>query len=340
MRRMRLLAPALLFLLFLAARPFTESESPHLRPGAGTRLHAHNCYPQSGRWPDRLDRALSTPSRPVAIEQDLVWRAGSAGGQSVVAHDAELAAAAPTLEEHFFVPMAAVLDRALEEGHTDRWPIVILHLDVKTNEPAHHRAIAALLEKYQRWLTTTERVSDDTRVMPLMPGPLLALTESGSGQEEEFHLRVPVGSRLRIFGTVPSSPVATSQTREEHEAALVRTSVGELIPHGATNYRRWSNLSWAVVEEGGPSGAGEWTRSDDARLRAIVARAHGIGLWIRFYALNGHPAAQHSGWSPSYNFGSAAAARERWQAAIAAGVDFVATDQYEDFAAMLARSPE
>ena len=37
------------------------------------------------------------------------------------------------------------------------------------------------------------------------------------------------------------------------------------------------------------------------------------------------------GWTPGYNFKSLDAARTRWRAAIAAGVDFIATDQYEDY---------
>src|SRR5262249_48043042 len=41
------------------------------------------------------------------------------------------------------------------------------------------------------------------------------------------------------------------------------------------------------------------------------------------------------GWFHSYNFGSLDAARLRWHAAIRAGVDFVAVDQYEDFAGEL-----
>ena len=43
------------------------------------------------------------------------------------------------------------------------------------------------------------------------------------------------------------------------------------------------------------------------------------------------------GWSPGYNFTSLDAARVRWRAAIAAGVDFVATDQYEEFAQISSR---
>jgi hypothetical protein len=58
-----------------------------------------------------------------------------------------------------------------------------------------------------------------------------------------------------------------------------------------------------------------------------------MDLWIRFYTLNGHDAAGSQGWHAGYNFGSLAAAQVRWRAARDAGVDFIATDQYEAFAA-------
>lgn len=68
-----------------------------------------------------------------------------------------------------------------------------------------------------------------------------------------------------------------------------------------------------------------------SRLRALVERAHTNGLWIRFYTLDGATEDQLScnGWFHSYNFGTLEAARRRWQAAIAAGVDYIASDQYE-----------
>jgi hypothetical protein len=49
--------------------------------------------------------------------------------------------------------------------------------------------------------------------------------------------------------------------------------------------------------------------------------------------LNGHSTTdgRRLGLSPGYNFGSLDAVRIRWRAAIDAGVDFIATDQYEDF---------
>jgi hypothetical protein len=67
------------------------------------------------------------------------------------------------------------------------------------------------------------------------------------------------------------------------------------------------------------------------RLRALVERAHANGLWIRFYTLDGATPQELSchGWFRTYNFGSLDAARIRWRAAIAAHVDYLASDQYE-----------
>ena len=46
-----------------------------------------------------------------------------------------------------------------------------------------------------------------------------------------------------------------------------------------------------------------------------------------------------NGWDKGYNFGSREKASLRWMAAIKAGVDFIAADQYEDVAALV-RSQE
>lgn len=301
-----------------------------------TVLHAHNCYPDRGRWTDRIDRAIAT-GKPVAIEQDLVWVPpnGTAPGRSVVAHDAPARGDEPTLEEHFFERVKPLMDRALAEGRRDRWPEIVLHLDFKTNEPEHLAAVWALLGKYEAWLTTAERLPDGASPSPLRAGPLLVLTEHGSGQERHFHDRLPVGSHLRLFGTVPPEARALPDGQAARAALLAEAPVEALIPSGATSYRRWTNHSWWVIEQGGQAAAAEWTDAEAARLRALVARAHGLGLWVRLYALNGHQADRGAGWSAGYNFGSLAAVETRWRAAIDARVDLVATDQYENFARIL-----
>jgi hypothetical protein len=313
--------------------------TPRQNPPLFTRslLHAHNCYPDEGRWADRLDRALATGLRPIAIEQDVAWVAAADGtGRSVVAHDDPATGQEPTLESYFFDKLRPLMDAALASPRPDTWPLVVLHLDFKTNERAHHRAIWDLLGRHERWLTTAPRVAGDA-TQAFAVGPMLVLTENGAGQSAVFYDEVPVGGRLRIFGTVPPVVLASpTADRETEFDAAINASPQQLMPSGTTNYRRWINFSWIVVERGGQARAGDWTNADDRRLGAIVTRAHSLGLWIRFYTLNGHPAAGGDGWTASYNFGSIEAVRPRWRAAVNAGVDFIATDQYEGLASLFA----
>jgi hypothetical protein len=58
--------------------------------GGRSLLHAHNAYPEKGRWHDRIDRALGTGSRPVVIEQDVALARRGGEAISVVTHDTEL----------------------------------------------------------------------------------------------------------------------------------------------------------------------------------------------------------------------------------------------------------
>lgn len=325
----------------------TASSGTSVRAGIGVirgpLLDAHNCYPDEGRWTDRLSRALATPYSQIGIEQDLVWKAdGQGGGVSVVAHNDELIGGEPTLEDYFFKTVAPIAEKALAENKRDTWPLIVLHFDFKTNEPAHHRFVQALLKKYERWLTWAPRVAGDD-VQPMTPGPLLVLTEAGEGQERDFHATLPVGERLLIFGTVPNPRLSTSDDREQHARDAAAAPPERVLPSGATNYRRWANFGWPVIEEGGQRGAGEWTAADEARLKSMVDRAHALGLWLRIYTLDGFaPAESHGenqGWGDGYNFGSLAAVRTRWRAAIDAGLDFIATDQYEALAQELRRQP-
>jgi predicted metal-dependent phosphoesterase TrpH len=308
-----------------------QAPTGSLTPGTRVLLDAHNAYPENGRYADRLQRALST-GVPVAIEQDLVWYRDPNTGvaRSVVSHGAPLSGREPSLDEYFFETIAPLVERALRENRRETWPVVTLNLDFKTNEPEHHAAVWALLGKYESWLTTAPR-SAGGEIAPLDLGPLLVLAGEADEQEQSFHDRIPVGSRLRLFGAVHSRTNDASVPREAG-------ALPDLSPLARSNYRRWWNHPWSVVEQGGQTHAGEWTGDEERRLLEIVDRAHQAGLWIRFYTLNGHdPADSSSGWTASYNFGSRAAAELRWKAAIHAGVDFVAVDQYEDFARVLTR---
>ncbi len=275
-------------------------------------LDAHNCYPENGRFADRLDRALAQ-GLPVAIEQDLAWF----GGKSILTHEKKPAGAGPGMRDYFFERVRPIVEQELKSGDRKRWPVIVLNLDFKTDEPDHHRAVWQLLGEYEAWLTTAVKNGKN----PAKPGrlevkPILVLTGFNDAQERTFHDAVPNGAKLRVFGAVKDGATGTAS---------------------ATNYRRWSNNPWSIVENGGQNKAGEWTDSDRAQLNRLVEEAHRRGLWICFYTLDGFtPAAgEANGWNRTYNFGSLEAARQRWRAAIDAGVDFVATDQYEEFAGEL-----
>lgn len=317
---------------FCASLAVPAAQTAGVTPGARALLDAHNAYPYESRFADRLSRGLATGT-PVALEQDLIWRVGPDGrGESVVGHDLDKVAEAASFESYFFGTVGPALTKALQEGRRDQWPVIVLNLDFKTNEPAHHARVREVLAKHAEWLTTAPRTATPDQPAPLTVGPLLVLTGSNDVQQQSFHDNLKPGERVLLFGAY-EAPTPRGETAAERALALGATSPEMLMPARATNYRRWVNFPWLVVEKGGPNHAADWTAEDRARLDALVARAHTQGLFIRFYTLNGHPPAdaETQGWSKSYNFGSVAAARARWQAAREAKVDFIATDQYEEF---------
>jgi hypothetical protein len=299
-------------------------------PGQRVLLDAHNAYPQNDRWSDRIDRALST-GLPVAIEQDLYWVKNRTSGrfEIVVAHDTSELDRAPTLDAYFFAKIRPIMEGALAERSRDTWPLIVLNLDFKQNDAPLLDAVYALLGKYEAWLTTAPRTSTPDVAAPLAAGPLLVLSGSSEAQRVRFHDAVPVGQRLRVFGAIPSA-AAPGADADERAANLRRMPAEQIIAPKASNYARWVNFPWLVVESGGQTKAGDWDSADAARLDALVKRAHAQNLWIRFYTLDGF-LNDGDGLTRSYDFGSDAAVKLRWRAAIEARVDFVATDHYERF---------
>ncbi len=333
---LRLLWASAVALAALLGTP-EHTASAQARVVRGPLVHAHNCYPDDGKWADRIERALKLGLSQVAIEQDVAWvpASGARAARSVVSHTDKATGAEPTLEEHFFARVRPIMEKALADNHRERWPLMVLHLDFKTNEPEHHRFVWNLLKRHERWLTTAQKADPGAKPLPLTAGPLLVLTENGTGQEADFSDAVAAGERLLLFGTTPSPQLTREEDPDRRAKMLAAAQPAVLVPWQATNYRRWTNFAWNVIEEGGQQKAGAWTAADAARLNAIVTRAHDQGLWVRFYTLNGHAPPSSQGWTEGYNFGSPAAVRARWQAAIDAGVDFIATDQYEGLAELL-----
>jgi hypothetical protein len=313
--------------LVVAAAHLHGQPPANYRPGGRVLVDAHNAYPEDERHQDRITRALGT-GVPIAIEQDLVWcRTVNGTPDVVVAHDTTCRGNEPTLRRYFFDAVTPIVEAALAHGQKDDWPIITLSLDFKMDPPELHKAIWRLLGEFRPWLTTAPRTATPAVLAPLDVGPILVLAGQADAQEVSFHDEVPIGDRLRLFGAVHDAPPAAPGA-----------AAGETPrPLAATNYRRWWNHPWKVVEREGQPAAAAWTSDDQARLATIVTAAHQAGLWIRFYTLNGVTASKGDaqGWSPGYNFGSPEAAEVRWRAARDAGVDFIATDQYERLAAVL-----
>ena len=300
-------------------------------------VDAHNCYPDDGQWSDRIDRALSA-GFPVGIEQDLAWwvKPGTAEGRIVVSHTSKTQGAEPGLREYFFEKVRPLIERELASGDSRKWPLITLHFDFKDNQPALLDAVWKLLGEYEPWITTAPKTSDPASLAPFKMAPILVLTEDNDAQEDVFFRQVPVGAKLRLFGSAHTTPIQT-EDRKERAHLMATLPPAKLLTERPSNYRRWWNNSWAEVEEGGAPGAGDWTRADATRLRALVDHAHQRGFWIRFYTLDGFTSATNKGWGNSYNFGSKAAAEIRWKAASAAGVNLIATDQYEELAPFVRR---
>lgn len=296
-------------------------------------LDAHNCYPYDGHWNNRIQRALNS-GFPVSIEQDLAWYVDPATGKGrvVVSHTPKPTGKEPTLRDYFFEQVRPVVEKAIAENHRDRWPIIILHFDFKDNRPAILKAVWQLLGKYEPWLCTAVKTSNPNVLSPIDRKPILAITEDSDAQQKVFFDDLPVGTKLRVFGSAHTHPILPDMPMKEVMRWAVTLPPDQILSERPTNYRRWWNSSWYPVEEGGEQGAGDWTAADDRRLRALVDHAHALGYWIRFYTLDGFAPGKGQGWGNGYNFGSKQAVILRWKAAIAAGVNFVATDQYEDLA--------
>src|SRR5215469_1628853 len=230
-----------LFLRILFLCLFAQSlPAQNFFPGSRTLMDAHNCYPYFEWWADRIDRALSAGT-PLAIEQDPYWYTDPHTGKSwsIVAHGAPVTGNEPTLEHYFFDRIRPLVEDALQSGDRRNWPLITLNLDFKTEEPEHLAAVWALLEKYRAWITTAEKGADEHKLTELAVRPLLVLTGESDKQAKVFYDQVPIGAQLLVFGA------AHTNNRDPMAAPEI------LEPEPASNYRRWWNNPWAVVERGG-----------------------------------------------------------------------------------------
>jgi hypothetical protein len=234
------------------------------------------------------------------------------------------------------------MEKALQDGNKGNWPVVTLYLDIKNDPPEHMAWINQWLDKYNAWLTTAVKTADMSKQSPLDLKPMMVLVEdkqNDGNKQKAFYDDVPVGGRIRVFGTLTKfdeNPKQLPRDKKEEAVAYLSTIAPEsLVNKKADNYHRWFGVSWAFIEKGGQSGAGEWNKEADVRLKKFIDLGHRMGYMVGLYALDGYTEAENQGWDKDYNFGSKAKVTPRWHAVAQARPDFVSTDQMEDVAAVL-----
>jgi hypothetical protein len=323
----------------LAAAAIAANTAAYV-PGSRVQILSHNAYPDHGKYEDRLDRAIAA-GLPMATEQDLAW----IDGKSLEIHGAKnVSGEDPTLETYFFPKVKPIVEKALKDGNKGNWPLITLYLDIKNDPPEHLQAISKVLDKYNSWLTTAVKTADINRQSPLDLKPLMVLVEDKQNdiKQKFFYDDVPVGGKLRVFGTATKFDENPNnlprERRAEATASLATIEPEKLLPHKADNYHRWFGTNWAFVEKGGETGAGEWTAAAETRLKQFVDYGHRLGYFVGFYCLDGYTEAENKGWDKDYNFGGKEKVMPRWQAAVRAHADFISTDQMEDLAAVIKAS--
>lgn len=247
----------------------------------------------------------------------------------------------PTLESYFFPKIRPVIEKALKEGNKGNWPVVTLYLDIKNDPPEHLAAINAVLDKYQDWLTTAVKTDDILKVSPLHVRPLMVLVEDKQNdlnKEQAFYDTIPVGGKIRAFGSAPKLDPNPGRKLSSQEAVnrQFNATPADLIQGRADNYHRWIGFDWAFIEKGGEANAGDWTGEDETRLEEFVSYGHKLGYLVSVYCIDGFTEVDNQGWDKEYNFGSREAAETRWKAAARAKADFISTDHYEQLSEILA----
>ena len=100
--------------------------------------------------------------------------------------------------------MRPVIEKALKDGNKGNWPVVILYLDIKNDPPEHLLAVNDWLDKYNGWLTTAVKTADISKQSPLDLKPMMVLVEDKENdiKQQVFYDNVPVGGKIRVFGSV------------------------------------------------------------------------------------------------------------------------------------------
>lgn len=300
-----------------------------------TIMLAHNAYASKGGGSvDLFEEALNT-GLPVALEVDLAWLNDPSGKSHTVLGGPRTAAAGdPTFENYVIPRMKPIVEKALKEGNKGNWPLITLYLDFKLDEKTAIPVLEELnktLDEYDTWISFAPKPSNDTVQTALQVRPLLLLCYDKTGvpivnvKREFYYDRVPVGGKVRVFGSVRDPAAPAGLSRDAANEFLYTQSPEQVLNSKADTYRRWFFMRWMYIEKGGVSKAGDWTKEDEARLNQFVKRAKDMGYWVSPFTLGYLPAGQ-PGFDKDYHFASIEAAQLRWKAALRAKVNFIQTD--------------
>jgi len=338
----KLLACSIVLIALLALALYGANTGP-FSPGQRTFLLAHNSCPDKGQWADRLDRALSTGT-PLVVEMDLCWVLNPKTGKnaSLIAGSAKgITGDEPTLKSYLFEHARPIVEKALKENDQKNWPLIMVYLDIKDDPPEHLESIWGQLGEYENWLTTAVKTKNAAQQSPLDLKPMMMFADdtrpTPNIKEEYFYNRLPIGGKLRVFGsaklTVPPGNLNKNQVFE----AQAKMKLEDLITEPASNYHRWfAQAHWDLMVEQAPmKAAGQWTPEKEARLKALVNYTHKMGSFLGVWCLDGFEPGKGFGWGEGNNLGSLQAATIRWKAATKAGVDFIASDQYKEAAKVI-----
>ena len=274
-------------------------------------ISAHNCYAEDRSDNPRLAEALALGIDNVEI--DLGW--DDTARQLIVGHDASPrpGVAYPRLE----TSLVPALEAHWAARRPDGAPTV-LTIDWKTSRPeAKSAGFKEFLDARPDWFSSAPKAADS-------PMTVRRLTVCFSGSEaakDAYDALIPRGGTYRAF-----------RDRVFGAGAKYEPEVASYIPGPSTAYHRFLAFHWSAIERGGPNLARDWTRDEADRLRALTDLAHRRGFRVRIYCLNGHTGTPLGG----YRFPDDEAARVRWRAAASARVDWIASDEYREIAAVLA----
>ena len=225
------------------------------------------------------------------MEIDLTW--SEKRRRTVISHEKTPVGGEPTLEEYFWKPLGMELGR-MPRGR----PGWLLLIDFKTYHARVVEEVYRDLERHRRLLTRFGGNVDY--------GPLTVILTGDNAAIAAFE------KRNRGHG-----PYLAMGNREPPERQY-QDNVADYFEADATPFYRVFNFEWAHIEPDREKRRAEpLPETAPARLRKLAQTAHQKGYWLRTWTLN------------ESTFGGREGLLERWRAARDAGVEMIATDEYE-----------